>query len=248
MPKFSLAIPLYNEEECVEKSVTEIIRGLDRNFAGEYELILVINGSRDRTPEICQQLAGYYSCVRTVRLEPNQGYGGGIIGGLEAARGDYVGFMCGDGQISPDDLGRVMQEIASGSWDLVKACRISRGDGWIRKANSLVYNSLFALLLGTRSRDINAMPKIWRREAAWLLAPTSRDWFIDAEIMVKARYRGLRVKEVDVRYLERAGGRSVVRVATIFEFLRNAAAAMLSGRLRAWKRRPEAPLRVDPAR
>src|SRR5581483_3887538 len=53
-PTFSIVIPLYNEEACVEKCTVEIVRGLDRDFAGAYELILVINGSRDRTPEICE--------------------------------------------------------------------------------------------------------------------------------------------------------------------------------------------------
>jgi glycosyltransferase involved in cell wall biosynthesis len=240
-PAFSIAIPLYNEEECVEKCVIEMIRGLDRDFAGAYELILVVNGSTDRTPEICERLAACYACIQTVSARRNLGYGGGIILGLGAARGTYLGFMCGDGQVSPDDLASVMREIATGAWDLVKALRISRDDGLLRRVNSLAYNTLFRLALGTRSRDINAMPKLWRRDVMPLVAPTATDWFIDAEIMVKARYRGLRVKEVPVRYLERVGGRSVVRLSTVFEFLRNAAAARLNGTLREWKRRPVRP-------
>jgi glycosyltransferase involved in cell wall biosynthesis len=240
VPTFSIAIPLYNEEECVEKSVVEIVHGLDRDFGGAYELILVINGSRDRTSEICERLAAMYPAIRTVTAPVNLGYGGGIIEGLSAARGRYVGFMCGDGQISPEDLARAMREIGGGEWDLVKARRITRGDGVVRKLNSLCYNTLFRLILGTSTRDINAMPKLWRREAAPLLDLVSTDWFIDAEIMVKARYRGLRVKEIPVHYLERVGGRSVVRISTVFQFLRNAADTITSGRLAEWKRRPDA--------
>lgn len=236
---FSIVIPLYNEEECAEKCVTEIIRGLDRDFGGAYELILVVNGSTDRTPEICQRLADCYPCVRTVAAKRNLGYGGGIIAGLRTAAGTYVGFMCGDGQVSPEDLATVMRELATGAWDLVKARRISRADGILRRVNSVAYNGLFWLALGTRSRDINAMPKLWRRDVMPLLDPTSTDWFIDAELMVKACYRGLRVREVPVRYLERVGGHSVVRLSTVFQFLRNAAAARVSGRLGAWKRRPD---------
>jgi glycosyltransferase involved in cell wall biosynthesis len=239
-PTFSIVIPLYNEEACVEKCTVEIVRGLDRDFAGAYELILVINGSRDRTPEICERLAGMYACIRTVAVPHNLGYGGGIITGLRAARGEYVGFMCGDGQISPEDLARVMHAVAEDDADLVKARRITRGDGLVRKLNSLVYNTLFRLVLGTRTRDINAMPKMWHRRTAPLVDPVSTDWFIDAEIMIKARYRGLRVREIPVHYLERAGGRSVVRVSTVFQFLRNAAATVTSGRLAEWKRPPGA--------
>lgn len=238
-PTFSIAIPLYNEEECVEKCVGEIIRSLDRDFAGRYELILVINGSRDRTPEICARLASYFSCVKSVSLPVNRGYGSGILAGLRGASGQYVGFMCGDGQIAPEDLARVMREIASSEWDLVKVWRATRGDGFVRKMNSLVYNWLFRVCLGTRTRDINAMPKIWRRDASLLLDLRSTDWFIDAEIMIKARYRGLRVRELPAHYLERVGGRSLVQVSTVFEFLGNAVATVVSGRLKEWKCRPD---------
>lgn len=238
MPKFSIAIPLYNEEECVEKSVRDIVRGLDREFANNYELILVINGSRDGTPEICERLADIYPCVRTVREQHNLGYGGGIIKGLSGASGDYLGFMCGDGQIALDDLARVMHEIASDHYDLVKACRVSRGDGVIRRLNSLAYNMIFSIVFGTCTRDINAMPKFWSRDVMPALDLTSTDWFIDAEIMIKSRYRGLQVKEVPVCYLQRAGGRSVVRISTVFEFLRNAVSTIVSGRLQEWKRIP----------
>lgn len=241
VPKFSIAIPLYNEEACIEKSAIDMIHGLDRDFAGQYELILVINGSRDRTPEICERLARYYPCVRTVRTAQNLGYGGGITLGLNAATGQYVGFTCGDGQVASADLAHVMHEIATDAHDLVKPRRISRGDGWIRRMNSVVFNTLFFLALGTRTRDINAMPKLWRREVIPLLAPESRDWFIDTEIMIKARYRGLRVKELPIHYLERLGGRSVVRVSTVFQFLKNAVTTIASGRLREWQRIPAPP-------
>jgi glycosyltransferase involved in cell wall biosynthesis len=238
VPSFSIAIPLYNEEECVEKCVVEIVRGLDREFANDYELVLVVNGSEDRTGEICETLATYYPSVKVVWAKQNLGYGGGIIRGIEAASGTYVGFMCGDGQVSPEDLGRVMREIQKGESDLVKACRVTRGDGSLRKANSVCYNLLFGVLFGTGTRDINAMPKLWRRAVAPLLDLTSRDWFIDAEIMIKARHRGLRVREIPIDYLERVGGRSVVRLSTLFQFLRNAAMLLVSGRLRSWKQRP----------
>lgn len=235
---YSIVIPLYNEEVCVKQSIVEIVDSLDREFANAYELILVINGSQDRTGEICESLAAHYPCIKIVWTQRNLGYGGGIILGIEGASGDYIGFMCGDGQVSPQDLLRVMREMRLGTSDLVKASRIARRDGLIRKVNSLCYNSVFAILFGTNSRDINAMPKFWRREVSQLLDLTSRDWFIDAEIMIKARYQGLRVQEIPIEYLERIGGRSRVRIGTVFEFLRNALVLIISGRLQSWRRPP----------
>lgn len=236
MPSYSIVIPLYNEEACVKQSVVDIVNSLDEEFRGGYELILVVNGSQDRTGEMCESLAVSYSSIRVVRVERNLGYGGGIIRGIEEASGSYVGFTCSDGQVSPEDLKRVMREIGRGTCDLVKARRTSRADGLVRKVNSACYNSLFRLLFGMRTCDINAMPKLWRRDVLRFLDLTSRDWFIDAEIMIKARCLDLRVHEIPIHYLKRAGGKSVVRVSAVWEFLRNAFFLIASGRLRSWRR------------
>lgn len=237
MKLFSIVIPLYNEEECVENCVVEMVRTLESAYPGAYELILVVNGSRDRTGEICQHLAREYRSIQVIQETHNLGYGGGILKGLAAAEGEFVGFMCGDGQIAPEDLIRVLQVMEEGPNDLVKALRIHRGDGWIRFLNSTAYNSLFRLLFGTRTRDINAMPKFWRRSITPILDLTYMDWFIDAEILIKARHLGLRLQEVPVRYLRRVGGRSVVRLSTLFQFIRNGVELLLSGKIRSWKKK-----------
>ena len=236
VPLFSIAIPLYNEEECVERCVTELVDALDAAYPQVYELILVVNGSQDRTGEICRQMAQRYGSIRTVGVAHNLGYGGGILQGLSAAEGEFVGFMCGDGQVAPKDLIGAMRTIENGPYDLVKALRVTRGDGWIRRLNSIAYNTLFRLLFGTRTRDINAMPKFWRRSVAPALDLTCTDWFIDAEILIKASHRGLRIYEMPIDYLRRAGGRSVVRLSTVLQFLRNALHLIRSGKIRSWKK------------
>jgi len=239
MPGFSIVIPLYNEEECIESSAADIVRELNLEFLGNYELILVANGSQDRTGEICDKLAKRYPEIRTVHALENLGYGGGIVAGLETAVGDYIGFTCGDGQIAPQDLAKVMRELEQGTHDMVKPIRIFRGDGLIREILSRVYNVTFRWLFNTSSQDINAMPKLMKRDVYRSLNLTSRDWFIDAEIMIKARHYGLRVKEIPVHYRKRIGGRSVVRIPTLFQFLKNAVFTIVFGRLKEWKCRPD---------
>lgn len=238
MPKFSIVIPLYDEEECVERSAVDIVRELSREFQGNYEIILVVNGSRDRTGQICNDLAERYPEIRTVHTLKNLGYGGGIVTGFEAAAGDYFGFTCGDGQIAPQDLVKVIREIEQGAYDIVKTRRVTRGDGLIREVLSKVYNIIFHWLFNTSSQDINAMPKLMRRDVYHLLNLTSKDWFIDAEIMIKARHYGLQVKEIPVHYFKRIGGRSGVRFSTLFQFLRNAFYLIASGQLGSWRRPP----------
>ena len=130
----------------------------------------------------------------------------------------------------------MMREIAQGTYDLVKARRIHRADGNQRKLQSLVYNWLFRLGFGVTCADINAMPKLMRREVYERFALESTDWFFDAELMVKAHYAGLRIQEVPIEYLERVGGVSAVRWYAPLQFLWNLLRVHVSGRCAAWKR------------
>jgi len=237
MPQYSIVIPLYNEEECIERSAVDIVRELNREFHGNFEIILVVNGSRDRTGEICDKLAERYLEIKTVHVLENLGYGGGIVTGLDTATGDYFGYTCGDGQIAPQDLVKVMRKIEQGNYDIVKTRRISRDDGLHREILSRVYNVTFHWLFNISSQDINAMPKLIRRDAYRSLNLASRDWFIDAEIMIKAHNFGLQVKEIPVHYRKRIGGKSVVHISTLFQFLKNAFCTIIFGRLKEeWKR------------
>ena len=241
-PEFSLVIPLYNEAACAKRSVQDILDALEAHVAGRYELILVINGSTDGTGAICESFAQRYPHVKTVRFNENQGYGGGILGGLAHAQGTYCGFTCGDGQAPPEVLIRLLSEIAGGEYDVVKATRIKRRDGLARSLQSAVYNWMFRWIFQVPSRDINAMPKLLRREVYEQLALESTDWFIDAEIMIKAHHGGWRILEVPAESLGRIGGASTVRLGTCFEFLVNAVRILWSGKFNTWKRMRATPL------
>ena len=241
-PTFSIVVPLYNEEACVRRSVQELHAALERAFAGRYELLLVINGSTDRTGAICEVLAQSCAGITLVREPNNLGYGGGILAGLSRARGMYCGFTCGDGQASPEVLVELMRELERGGCDLVKITRVRRQDGFARALQSAVYNRLFRRLFQVPYRDINAMPKLMRTAVYHQLAIRSTDWFIDAELMIKAHYAGLRIKEVPAAHRPRLGGRSAVRFGTGVEFLRNAFRVLASGTVQEWKRLGLTPL------
>ncbi len=80
---------------------------------------------------------------------------------------------------------------------------------------------LFKLMFGLRSRDLNATPKVFTREFMEASRLRSKDWFIDAEMVIKAERMGLAVGEMEIEYLPRLKGKSTVRLRHIFEFLRN---------------------------
>ena len=230
-------IPFYNEEKNLQKVVVGLVNNLE-TASIDYELILVNNGSGDRSPEILEALAKEKpNRIKVVHVAANQGYGWGIINGLQNANGHYVGYLGGDGQIRPEDAIRVCQEIEGGICDLVKAKRVSREDGLRRKIYSFVFNHLFWIIFGVGSLDVNGTPKVFHKDWLGRFGLTAKDWFVDAEIMIKATYLGLKVREVPVEFLRREEGRSHVRVTTILEFARNMIDYRLGSEMREWKQR-----------
>ncbi len=99
--------------------------------------------------------------------------------------------------------------------------RITRGDGIKRLVMSTIYNWLFRLLFSLDARDINGTPKLMWRSRFTELELTSKDWFIDAELMIGATQRGFRMAEVQVHFAARDHGASNVRLSTLLEFVKN---------------------------
>jgi len=233
--RISLVLLFYNEEENVTWVVEDLRRVLDQ--AGfEFNLILVDNGSQDRTPDLIQNLVDNDFRLKKVMVKENLGFGWGVISGLAAARSPWVGYMGGDGQVDPEDVVKLLNLRQSG-YDLIKVRRTLRQDGFIRAWISNVYVMMTCILFGIPFYDVNATPRIFRR--IWLekFQLSSRDWFLDAELLVKSELLGLKLKEVSIIFQKREGGSSNVNLGTIFEFLKNIAKFRFGKELREWKRK-----------
>lgn len=228
----SLVMPLYNEADGIGAIVEALITTLEREGI-PFQLVLVDNGSIDGTALVLEALSARHAGLTVATVPVNQGYGWGILSGLDVATGDIVGFMCADGQIAAEDIVRVYRRMILGDVDLAKVVRVSRQDGFQRRLMSAVYNHLFRVLFGLALRDINGTPKLVWRKTYSDLTLTSKDWFIDAELMIQAAQRRLRVGEVEANFLARNHGSSNVRLTTSLEFLAN----MLRHRLRPRVRR-----------
>lgn len=220
VPELSLVIPLYNEEANLPTVPAAVSAALAE--AGlDYELVLVNNGSRDRTGEMLDDMARRDPRIRIVTVPVNEGYGWGVSCGLAVCRGKAVGYMGGDGQIRPQDVVAVYCLLRDRHLHLAKVRRVSRCDGWQRRVVTTICNVIFPLLFPVNTDDINGTPKIMRADVYRALRPRSRDWFIDAELMIKLGARGGTYGEIDVAFLPRAGGVSNVRPSSLLEFVRN---------------------------
>jgi len=231
----SLVLLFYNEEENVVWVVEDLREALDQ--AGfDFNLILVDNGSRDRTPALIQVLVDEDSRLKKVTVSRNLGFGWGVISGLAAAESSWIGYMGGDGQVDPEDVVKLLNLRKSGN-DLIKVRRISRQDGFVRAWISNVYVMMVCLAFGLPFYDINATPRIFEQKWLEKFRLSSRDWFLDAELMIKSGLLGLTVKEVPIIFQKRGGGSSNVTPGTIIEFLKNIAKFRFGKELREWKRK-----------
>ena len=222
IPALSLVLPCYNEEDVIGNTAVHLIK-VFRAMDVDLELVLVDNGSVDDTGKIIDKLiADGYPVVKEA-VTVNQGYGNGVLRGIKASRGKIVGFVCADGQVEAEDVAKTYRIAAQMKEDrLVKVRRRFRMDGLVRKCVSNFYNLLTNVRFGgLGSIDINGNPKKIPREYIERMNLQSKDWFLDAEIMIKAKKLGLEVYEFNVLSQMREGGSSNVNAGTCWEFIIN---------------------------
>lgn len=220
---FSMVVLCYRGEKTIIPFIEKLHQMLtQRNW--RWEIILVGNyleGKEDETPLVVRELSERLDHVRYV-AQPKKGMAGwDVKSGMSLARGKYIGFIDGDGQMPLESIFNCLDKIEGEKLDLVKTYRVSRGDGFYRRAISNIYNKLFRLMFNIDVRDVNSNPKILLKSKYELMKLRSDDWFIDAEIMIKTKELGLKIGEVPMHFLALENRGSFVNAATVFEFLSN---------------------------
>lgn len=216
--RVSLIIPAWNEEDTITQAIREADSAL-KAIAGEYEIIIVDDGSTDRTQEVVLAEAVENPAVRIVQFGENRGYGAALRSGFEAANYELVAFTDADCQFDLNDLEYILP--LTERYDIVSGYRIDRKDSIVRRFYSWVYNSLVQLLLGSPTRDIDCALKVFHRHQLTTLLPESDNFFANTEILSKARANGLSIVDVGVRHRPRAAGHSKVSIKAIPGTLRS---------------------------
>jgi glycosyltransferase involved in cell wall biosynthesis len=211
-PSLSLVLPAYNEAAVIADAVAEADEALKR-LTTRYEIIVVDDGSTDGTADVVTRLMTRYQWVQLVRHSPNRGYGAALRSGFEAATCDLVAFTDAECQFDLMDLGRFLPWTAA--FPVVVGYRVDRQDAWRRKFFSWGYNKLASRLLGTSVRDIDCALKLFRRDALRKLMPESNGFFVNTEMLTRARWLGLAVAEFGVKHRPRRGGVSKVHLSDI---------------------------------
>ena len=186
---------------CLDEA--EALPGVLAAMPAGYRVLVVDNGSTDDTVAVAT------ACGATVVSEPRRGYGAAVHAGLLAATADLVGVLDADGSLPPQALPQLVAEAANGT-DLAVGRRIPQAGAWPWHARA--GNVVLAAVLrhqGLPVHDI-APIRVGRRQALLDLGVTDRACGYPLELLLRAGAAGWRVREFDVEYRPRAGGRSKV--------------------------------------
>ena len=163
-PELSVVVPLHNEEGNAGPLCEAILAALDP-LDRPYEVILVDDGSTDRTPALLDALAARDPRIRPLHLDANYGQSAALTAGFQAARGSYVLTMDGDLQNDPADFPRLLTHLEEGGFRVVSGWREHRkGNLALRVIPSLVANRLISWVTGLPSRDNGCSLKVYRAE------------------------------------------------------------------------------------
>ena len=225
--EFSLVLPVQNQAEIINLVANQIVEILIKARIN-YQLVMVENGSTDKTLSILKKIAKKNKRIKITVSLP--GYGRAVIQGLKNSDGKYIGYMPSDGQCDATVLPKVFAAVQKKSVDLVKVYRTSR-ESLMRKYVSKVFNLLANLCFNLKVRDINASPTVFAAKNLRRLKLESSDSFLDTELLIKARKLHWKIIRLPMKNFNRSGGRSTVKPTIVFEFLKNMISWRFCGKL-----------------
>jgi glycosyltransferase involved in cell wall biosynthesis len=205
VPGIAVALPAYNEEPNLPRTVSRVVSEL-RKVTDDFEVVVVDDGSQDRTADVVRRLQRESPEVRLVQHPVNLGYGAAVWTGITSGQKEFVFFTDADGQFDISELERFMP--FTGEYDLIIGYRAPRRDPAKRLVFAFGWKMFVTLLFGYVARDIDCAFKLFRREVLDHVYVESRGAAFSAELLIKARDRGFRVKELPVTHLPRQAGRS----------------------------------------
>jgi glycosyltransferase involved in cell wall biosynthesis len=205
-PGLSVFFPAYNDSGTIASLVITALRAAER-LTPDYEVIVVNDGSADRTAEILDELARVYPRVRIVHHEQNRGYGGALRTGFATASRELVFYTDGDAQYDPAEMEALWHRLDE-RVDLVNGYKISRSDPLHRIVIGRVYHHTVKLLFGLKVRDVDCDFRLMRRTIFDRIHLEKSSGVICLEMMKKIQDAGFRIAEVPVHHYLRAYGKS----------------------------------------
>jgi len=205
-----------NQADHIER-VIRAHHGILTRHKISFELIAMVNGSRDTSYQVCKKIAKKLASVSTYELKES-GYGLGVLHGLKQTTGKYLCYA-NSARVHSDELLRCIKFFLKDPNTVLYAARKKR-DVWYRRFSSLIYNGFCTLFMGISSSDINGTPKIFKRSIYKKLNLQFTNSMIDVEFFDKIKRFAIPVKEFPIYRNTRHGGVSTSRFSTIFRLIK----------------------------
>jgi len=212
MPKYSIVVPLHNEQDNVT-DLYDRLKAVMEAEGASFEIVLVDDGSEDRTPALLQEIAAIDSRITVVRLRRNFGQTSALAAGFDHACGEYIIAMDGDLQHDPADIPLFLEKIGQG-YDIVSGWRKRRVDNlWLRRIPSRCANWMMAKLSGVDIHDFGTTFKAYRRD---ILEQIPLYGELHRFLPALASWYGASICEVPIRNQNRGRGNSHYGISRTF--------------------------------
>ncbi len=200
----SVFFPAYNEEENIEATVEDAVSVL-KTLPLEWEILVINDGSKDRTGEEVEKLHKKYSQVRLVNHQGNKGYGRALKTGFTEAKYPWVVFADSDGQFKFAEVKKMLEKTSEA--DVILGYRLNRADPLQRRIFTWGWKMLAMIVLGLNVRDYSCGFKMLKKEVFESILPIhSEEKVTQIEMLIKAKRKGYRFAEVGVHHYPRIHG------------------------------------------
>lgn len=204
LKSISIILPVYNEEGNICATIESILNTLPA-LTDDFEIILVDDGSSDKTPEIIVNLKQASKYIKVIRHTRNKGYGAALISGIQAVKKELVFIMDADRQFNISQITSLIPYIED--FDIVAGFRIKRKDSFYRLILGRCFNFVIRVLFGIKLKDINCGFKLFKTDLFSSMNLITTGALINTEIMALATKNKARIKEIGVNHYPRARGK-----------------------------------------
>jgi glycosyltransferase involved in cell wall biosynthesis len=219
MTILSVVIPAYNEENGIKEIAERVLAvepALKKAGVDRLELLVVDDGSKDRTAEVASAIPG----VSLIRHPKNKGYGAALKTGFSKASGELIGFLDADGTYPPEYFPQLCQSAMNGS-DLVIGSRMAGADSKMpltRRVGNFFFANLLSILGRQKVTDSASGMRVFKREILEQVYPLPDGLNLTPVMSTRALHEGIKIVEVPIPYSERVGRSklSVIRDGQVF--------------------------------
>ncbi len=212
LKELSVFFPAYNEEANLENTVAKALEVLTKT-ADKWEVIIVNDGSSDRTGKIADKLSKNDKRIKVIHHNPNRGYGGAFKSGIYNAKYEWITFTDSDGQFDFSEITNFIDKQRKTDADMVigyyKDRKVSRG----KIITSKMWEYLVFAMFGLKVKDIDCGFKLFKKEVVDSISrlESERGAFISSEFLIKAKKKGFKIVEIPVTHYPRLEGEGTGR-------------------------------------